>query len=75
MLAQANVPVLRGVENMAPFRCGPVATPSSCSHRRLTSVRFGLLASPLPLASIPFTVQLAQAAAEGRPSSTLTTVL
>lgn len=66
MLAQAKVPVLGGVENMAPFPCG------SCGHAielfPPTSHERSIWAAGVPrLASIPFTLQLAKAAAEGRP--------
>jgi ATP-binding protein involved in chromosome partitioning len=66
MMSGAKVPVLGGVENMAPFTCASCGnaielfppTPHERSIWALGITR---------LACIPFTAQLAQAAAEGRP--------
>lgn len=72
MMTQAKVPVLGGVENMAPFPCVSCGSaielfPPAAYERSIWS-----LGVPR-LASIPFTVQLAQAAAEGRPPANTAT--
>jgi ATP-binding protein involved in chromosome partitioning len=66
MLAQAEVPVLGGVQNMAAFACPGCGTaielfPPTPSERSIWA------AGVRQLGAIPFTAQLAQAAAEGRP--------
>lgn len=68
MLARAKVPVLGGVENMAPFSCASCGGaielfPPAPYERSIWA------AGVRRLASIPFTAQLAQAAAEGRPAA------
>jgi ATP-binding protein involved in chromosome partitioning len=66
MLDQAKVPILGGVENMAPFSCPCCGT----AIELFPPTPFGrsIWALGVPrLASIPFTSQLAQAVAEGRP--------
>jgi ATP-binding protein involved in chromosome partitioning len=72
MMTQAKVPVLGGVENMAPFSCASCGTAIDLfppvPHER------SIWALGVPrLASIPFTAQLAQAAAEGRPPANAAT--
>jgi ATP-binding protein involved in chromosome partitioning len=72
MMTQAKVPVLGGVENMAPFPCvscgRPIELFPAAPHER------SIWALGVPrLASIPFTAQLAQAAAEGRPPANAAT--
>ncbi len=66
MLAQAKVPLLGGVENMAPFTCPSCGTamelfPPTPYDRSIWAL------GVRRLASIPFTVGLARAASEGSP--------
>jgi ATP-binding protein involved in chromosome partitioning len=66
MLDQAKVPIPGGVENMAPFSCPCCGAAIELFPPTPYGRTIWALGVPR-LACIPFTSQLAQAAAEGRP--------